>query len=246
MALGLADVLRRRGCEAALIAEHISDAPVSTVALASHASNLKHRSAAGGSHTVPEAASRPGCPAPQGAAALAGTVIRIRDAGAVSPEDVGPRLLDGRILLVAPADAPGLMRTYAWLKTAHKAGALERTAVVFNGVSEEMTLAEAAARVQTATRRFLAVEIPVWAGLPLVTEEAALQALPGLGRLQGGHDVPLATEWAEGSAAEQWIRGLNDVVDRLLEVWIGRGANNVAVHGEDSHDRLLPPHAGAA
>ena len=246
VALGLADLLRRRGWDTVLASES-AQGPQEPPP---RERGLIHDSERSLPPSEVRRVSQEG--GPRGslfgghAAGFSKPMIRILDEGVRSPADMGSRVREGRILLVTPADAPGLMRAYAWLKTAHKAGALEQTAIVFNGVSEEMPLAEAAARVQTATRRFLAVEIPVWAGLPRLTEEGHRQALPGLGTLALEQDATAAAQPEGTSAAAEWLCGLNGVVDRLLEVWTAWGAKDASEHCERDSGLLMPPHADAA
>lgn len=245
VAFGLADLLRRRGWDAVLASGAVQGLPEPPAREPGWIRDSER------SLPPPEARRVSGECALRGSllggftASFPKPMIRILDGGVGSPADVGPRLREGRILLVAPADAPGLMCAYAWLKTAHKAGALEQTAVVFNGVSAEMPLAEAAARVQTATRKFLAVEIPVWAGLPRVTEDVLLPARPGLGTLPDEQDVSDAAQPARISAAE-WLRELNGVADRVLSVWTAWDAKDASERGEDDSGLHTLPRADAA
>ncbi len=246
VAFGLAHLLRRRGWDAVLVSGVVPGLPEP----APPDPGLIH----GPERQLPPAEARRAF----GECAVRGSLlggftagfpkpmIRILDGGVASPADVGPRVGESRILLVAPADAPGLMRAYAWLKTAHKAGALEQTAVVFNGVSAEMPLVEAAARVQTATRRFLAVEIPVWAGLPRVTGDVLLQALQGLGTLPDEQNASSAEAQPAQMSAAEWLRGLNGVADRLLSVWTAWDVKDASEHGEDASGSLTLPRTDAA
>ncbi|NMC20565.1 MAG: hypothetical protein GYA33_09105 [Thermogutta sp.] len=246
VALGLADLLRRRGWDAALISGYSSGSQGPSFTAQNCLHDPKQRVSAAEPNEVGPVSERQSLLTGIPSANFSESVIRVLDAGTIPPADVEPRLRDGRILLVAPADAPGLMRAYAWLKTARKVGALARTAVVFNGVSEAMPLAEAAARLRTATRRFLDVEIPVWAGLPRVAEEMPLPTQPGVGILPVDQGETAAAQPAGTSAAAEWLRGLNDVVDHLFDVWTAWDAGDASERGEGASGLLTPPHADAA
>lgn len=247
VALGLKNVLRKRGWHVVLMSGSASETPwPSSMIPGSRLHSMDGELPAMDGELPGDRNDGLQPSEPQGSAAgafaanYAKSEIRIVDAGTVSPADIGPRIRQGRILLVAPADAPGLMRAYAWLKTAVKVGALERTALVFNCVTEEMPLEEAAARVQAAAGRFLAVEVPVWAGLPLVPEGLPLQALPGV-------ESEAATLQSAGSLpADGWTQGLNGVADRLLDDWAAWGAKGSVEHGMGDSDLFQPPRAGAA
>ncbi|MGQ9822434.1 MAG: MinD/ParA family ATP-binding protein [Thermogutta sp.] len=233
-------MLRRRGWHAVLMSGSASETPWPSSMIPDTRPNsmdgeLPHDRNDGVQPSEPQ-----GSAAGALAASFAKSEIRIVDAGTVWPADIGLRVRQDRILLVAPADAPGLMRAYAWLKTAVKVGALERTALVFNCVTEEMPLGEAAARIQAAAGRFLAVEVPVWAGLPLVPEGLPLQTLPGV------ESEAVSPQPAGSLAADGWTQGLNGLADRLLDDWAAWDAKGSVEHGMGVSDLFQPPRAGAA
>lgn len=253
VALGLQNLLRRRGWHAVLVSGPSAEMPSPSFSIPGPASDdmpgeLNSDRNEGEFASEPERSSA-GSPA----ASFAKPEIRIFDAGTASPADIESRVRHGRILLVAPADAPGLMRAYAWLKSAVKVGALGRTALVFNFVTEEMPFEEAAARVQAAAGRFLAVEVPVWAGLPRVPKGLPLQARPGAGAVRPGLKRRPGEE-SEASSPQPagslelhgWTPGLNGVADRLFEDWAAWGENDVTENGFGAPEPFPPPRAGAA
>lgn len=253
VALGLQNLLRRRGWHAVLVSGPSAEMPSPSLSIPGPASDDMPGKITGDRNVGVQASEPQRSDAGSLVASFAKLEIRIFDVGTASPADIEPRVRHGRILLVAPADAPGLMRAYAWLKTAVKVGALERTALLFNFVTEEMPLEEAAARVQAAAGRFLAVEVPVWAGLPLVPEGLLPQALPGVEpaltsveRRPGEESAASSPQPAGSLDLLGWTQGLNGVADRLLEDWAVWGANDAVEDGMGVPAPFPPPRAGAA
>ncbi|GEM_PF-3852430 len=202
---------------------------------------------------------------PEVASASTRLSLRVIDLGTRSPADAESEARNGRILLVAAVDPPGLMQAYAWLKSADKVGVLQRTAIVFNGLTEDMSLAEASERIQTAARRFLAQEVPVWAGLPWVPEglppfsdvdhrSAGLQSRfcsqtpsgPDSGPQLGPVEV---TAWQDAASPllHAWWRGLSTTVDCLSDAWAEElDPTGTMDEWRQSRGAAFPPQAGAA